>query len=277
MTTADSLRVLQITDLHILPRVRSAIYGTDSFESLRAVLGAALVLPEPPTLVVATGDLAEDGSEESYDRLRGPLLETGLPFYVLPGNHDSEDEMRSALVGGPIQTGPVVDIGSWRLVLLDSCVRGAPHGFLAASQLDLLTSALADDPSRPVLTCLHHGPARPCPASGCRLHNDDVLLGLLGSRPNARAVISGHAHTEIERHSEHVTLLTAPSTCSQGIHAQRGEPVDHEDFWASHRFDPSRYGFRMLTLLPGGELESAVHWVPSAPLPDRLSSLGPIR
>ncbi len=266
MKSPPPVRALQITDLHIVPDVGASIYGTDSFESLRAVLRAALSLPAPPELIVATGDLSEDGSEESYHRLRGALLEAELPVHVLPGNHDSVSRMKSSLVGGLIQMGPVVDVEPWRIVLLDSRVRGKPHGFLESSQLDILSSALGDDPSRPVLACLHHGPARPCPTPGCALQNDAALLDLLGSRPNARAVISGHAHAEIERRFEHVTLLTTPSTCSQGVHAQLGEPVDHEDFWASHRFDPSRYGFRMLTLLPGGEIESQVHWVPSTPV-----------
>jgi hypothetical protein len=82
------------------------------------------------------------------------------------------------------------------------------------------------------------------------------------SRTNARGVICGHGHLELERTAEHVKLFTTPSTCSQAWHAQLGDAVDHEQFWASHKFDPGRHSFRMLTLLPGGEIESTVHWVP---------------
>ncbi len=159
---------------------------------------------------------------------------------------------------------PHVDLGAWRLVLLDSQVRGESYGVLEDSQLGILASALSEEPDRPVLTCLHHSPTRPCPSTGCHLRNGDALLQLLSAKPNARAVISGHSHIEQERRAEHVRLFTTPSTCSQGLHAQLGDPVDHEDFWASHSFDPSRHGFRMLTLRSKGEFESTVHWVPNA-------------
>jgi 3',5'-cyclic AMP phosphodiesterase CpdA len=157
----------------------------------------------------------------------------------------------------------VIDIGSWRVVLLDSQVRGAAHGFLDEIQLQILASALAENPTRPVLTCLHHGPVSYCPSSGCRLHNSAALLHLLASHPNARGVICGHAHLDLERADHQVKLFVTPSTCSQVSHAQLGAPVDHDDFWASHRYDPAHYGFRILTLLPSGELISELHWVPA--------------
>jgi len=264
MHTTPAVRLLHITDLHILPTAGATIYGTDSFESLRAVLGAARALPEPPDLIVATGDLSEDGSPGAYRRLHQLLAGTGLPAHVLPGNHDAAAELGRALLGGAVQAGPVVDVGAWRVVLLDSQVPGRPHGHLDRAQLDLLAAALDEDPDRPVLVCLHHGPARYCPSSGCQLQNAAALLELLESRANARGVICGHGHLELERTAGHVKLFATPSTCSQIWHAQLGEPVDHEDFWASHRFDPGRHGFRMLTLKLGGELESTVHWLASA-------------
>jgi Icc protein len=263
MRSTPSVRVLHITDLHILPTPGTTIYGTDSFESLRAVLDAALALPEPPALILATGDLSEDGSPGSYARLRQILLEAALPTHVVPGNHDAIDQMERALLGGPIQMRPVVDLDSWRVVLLDSQVRGKPHGFLDRSQLEILSSALTEDPSRPVLTSLHHGPASYCPSSGCQLQNAAELLELLVSRSNARGVICGHGHLELNRTAQHVKLFTTPSTCSQAWHAQLGATVEHEEFWASHRYEQGRHAFRMLTLIPGGEIESTVHWVSS--------------
>lgn len=262
MHTTPAVRLLHITDLHILPTAGATIYGTDSFESLRAVLGAARALPEPPDLIVATGDLSEDGSPGAYRRLHQLLAGTGLPAHVLPGNHDAAAELGRALLGGAVQAGPVVDVGAWRVVLLDSQVPGRPHGHLDRAQLDLLAAALDEDPDRPVLVCLHHGPARYCPSSGCQLQNPDDLLKLLAAHPNARGVLAGHGHVDLEQRHGHTAIFVTPSTCSQLWHAQPGEAADHEDFEASHRFDPSRYGFRMIALGDDGALESSVHWVP---------------
>ena len=93
------MRVVQITDLHLLPDNGSRLYGVDTMASLELVLEKIMELPEPAEAIIATGDLAEDGSEESYARLRQRLARLGVPVYVLPGNHDDPAAMRATLVG----------------------------------------------------------------------------------------------------------------------------------------------------------------------------------
>src|SRR5215510_3999658 len=229
------MRIFQITDCHLLPEVGARIYGADTFRSLGNVLQSALALPERPDLVVATGDLSEDGSDASYQRLRQLLLDAGLPVYVLAGNHDSVDAMRRSLIGGAIRVEPWLDVGAWRLVFLDSKVAGEPYGYLEKAELRRLDETLSADSDRPAVVCLHHSPIRPCPSTGCHLENDDEFIAVLDLHSNARAVLAGHSHVELERRIQHAILLTTPATSSQCVHAQSGEPVDHEDFWSSHR------------------------------------------
>ena len=254
------MRILQITDCHLLPEVGAKIYGTDTFRSLSSVLQSALALPERPDLIVATGDLSEDGSDGSYQRLRQILLDAGLPVYVIAGNHDSVEAMRRSLIGGPIRMEPCLDLEAWRIVFVDSKVEGEPHGYLEKAELRRLGETLSADSERPAIVCLHHSPIRPCPSTGCHLENADELIAVLDSHANARAVLAGHSHLAMERCIRHATLLTTPATSSQCVHAQTGDAVDHEDFWSSHRFDASRHGFRMLSLHRDGRFESSVHW-----------------
>jgi Icc protein len=255
------MRVLQVTDCHVLGDPGARVYGVDTYRSLRRVLRAALSLPDPPELVVATGDLVEDGSDASYRRLRGVFLHACLPVYVVAGNHDSLPAMHRSLIGGAIRMQACLDLAAWRIVFLDSTVAGEPYGYLDERELRRLETNLRERTAVPALVCLHHGPIRPCPASGCHLRNDADLLATLGAYSNARVVIAGHAHLEATRWAGHTELLTTPATSLQCAHAQQGELVDHEDFRSSHRFDTSRHGFRMLTLCPDGGFESAVHWL----------------
>src|SRR5262245_46854607 len=124
------MRILQITDCHLLPEVGANVYGADTFRSLSSVLQSALELPERPDLIVATGDLSEDGSDRSYLRLRQMLVDAGLPVYVVAGNHDSVEAMRRSLIGGQIRMEQCVDVGAWRIVFVDSKVAGEPYGYL---------------------------------------------------------------------------------------------------------------------------------------------------
>jgi Icc protein len=255
------MRVLQVTDCHVLGDPGATVHGVDTYRSLGRVLRAALSLPDPPDLVVATGDLVEDGSDASYRRLREVFLHTCLPVYVVAGNHDSLPAMHRSLIGGPIRMEACLDLAAWRVVFLDSTVAGEPYGYLDEHELRRLETNLRERTAVPAIVCLHHGPIRPCPTSGCHLQNDAELLATLGAYSNARVVIAGHAHLEATRWAGHTELLTTPATSAQCAHAQQGELVDREDFRSSHRFDTSRHGFRMLTLHSDGVFESAVHWL----------------
>lgn len=255
------MRILQVTDCHLLSDVGAEIHGADTFWSLELVLESALSLAEPPELIVATGDLSEKGCEGSYRRLREVFLDAGLPVYVIAGNHDSVQAMRRCLVGGAIAMVPYLDVERWRIVFLDSIIPGMPHGYLEHSELVRLEEMLSEDPKRPAIICLHHSPTRPCPSTGCHLKNDDELVGVLDNHPNGRAVLAGHSHLVLERRIRHAALLTTPATSSQCVHPKAGEGIDYEDFGASHEFDPSRHGFRMLTLHRDGRFDTHVHWV----------------
>ena len=79
--------------------------------------------------------------------------------------------------------------------------------------------------------------------------------------PNVKCVIAGHTHTTVEQERDGMHQFTTPSTFAQTTHAQLGESVDHEDFWASHKLDGSRHGYRVLDLLPDGGVSTAVHWI----------------
>ena len=257
-------RILQITDCHLLSEPGGEIYGTDTYRSLQSVLEAALALRAPPQLIVATGDLSEDGSDGSYHRLRELLLGTALPVYVIAGNHDSVEGIEQCLLGGPIATARSVDLQPWRLLFLDSKVPGEPHGYLEDTELEFLAETLIAEPHRPTAACLHHSPVRPCPSPWCHLYNDDAFITLLDAHANARVVLAGHSHLEAERRIRHATLFTTPASSSQCRHAQQGESENHDDFWVSHEFDAARHGFRMLTLHADGRFDTQVHWVPAA-------------
>jgi Icc protein len=173
----STMTLLQITDLHILPGEGDEMLGADTFLALQAVLDDALETTRPDA-IVATGDLTQDGSEASYARLRKLLLQTGLPVFALPGNHDIVENMESALAGDTIQIDPVHEIGGWWLVMLDSHIARKSHGALDQAQISILENALATAEG-PVVTCMHHGPDARCADPGCHLHDDGALRGIL--------------------------------------------------------------------------------------------------
>ncbi len=256
-----SLRILQISDLHVVPNEGEKIYGVDSYASLERVLEDAR--KASPDLVIATGDLTERGDEASYRRLAGLLPSIGVPVLVLPGNHDSPRRMASFLCRDRISAPRTHDEGGWRFVLLDSRVRGAAHGEVTDEDRQELRELLTETDDTPTVVALHHPPISPCPAFGCQLVGAASLLDLLAEHACVKAVIAGHSHLEAEAAYRGIRVVTTPSTCAVALHSTAAECTDLEDFWASHSFDPSRHGYRMLDLEPDGTMRTEVHWISS--------------
>lgn len=255
------LRIAQITDLHVTPEPGSALYGVDTARALERVLDDMTSLPHPPELIIATGDLAEDGASVTYTRIRNILCEAGVRTYVLPGNHDDTGAMRRWLTSEHVRFESLVNQGGWAIVLVDSHVERKDYGQVTADELRLLERNLDIAGDLPVLVALHHTPDPRCPSSDCQLTNADELITLLRRYPKVKCVVAGHTHTTVDEERDGLRLFTTPSTFAQTTHAQLGESVDHEDFWASHQLDGSRHGYRVLDLLPNGEVRSQVHWV----------------
>lgn len=247
--TADSsVLLVQITDSHLFAQADGRLLGMDTADSLRQVV--RLVLEEQPAidLMLATGDLSQDGSVESYRRFREITSAIAAPARWFPGNHDELPAMREATAGSELLQ-PVLDIGAWRVILLDSSIPGAVPGHVASAQLDLLEQAIQAAPDRHLLISLHHHPVSIGSDWMDRIgvRNADSLFAVLDRYPQVRCVLWGHVHQEIDRLRGNVRLLASPSTCVQFTPGS-------EDF----AVDTRSPGYRWLRLQADGRVETGV-------------------
>lgn len=210
--------VVQITDPHLLADPDGRLLGVNTDASLRGVIDAAHANEPDIDLVLATGDITQDGSAAGYQRFLQHISRIDAPLHGLPGNHDQPDPFR-AVWGDRLN--PIVDIGCWRIILLDSSAPGSNAGHLAAGQLALLRSAATQADGRHVLVALHHNPV----PMGCtwldstRLDNGDALLECIEPLTNVGCVLWGHVHQEYDAVYRYTArtlrLLASPSTCIQ--------------------------------------------------------------
>jgi Icc protein len=112
----EPLRIMHITDTHIVAEPGAEVYGIDSFTALESLLAVMQRDAWTPHLLIATGDLSEDGSALSYQRLRSLLTSVDLPVYCIPGNHDVLAQMHIHLQGGSIHLKRRVVWESWQIV-----------------------------------------------------------------------------------------------------------------------------------------------------------------
>ena len=246
-----ALHVVQITDLHIAAEPELRPGRRDPLGTLATVIDAILEGPAPD-LVLATGDLVDDGSPSAYGRLAPLLRRLPAPVHALPGNHDDPGAMAEHLAGGNVHVGPSVAAGAWRLVLLDTLVPGEPHGHLGEEKLAVLDATLAASHEPHVLIALHHPPAPiGSPLDDVGLADAEALHAVLDGHDRVRAMVWGHNHHIHDSMRSGVRRLGTPSTWVQ---------FDARPEMGFTRTDEPP-AFRRLFLQDDGTVETSVHWI----------------
>ena len=249
----DVVRLLQFSDPHLMADPRAALRGVQTLASLQAVLAHAGGRRFNIDALVCSGDIAND-QPDAYSHFARELAAFGKPVYCIPGNHDDPARLRSALALPPFQVGGHVDLGDWRLVLVDSCVPGQVRGRVSADELAALDAALGGAP-RYAMVFVHHHPvsmgSRWLDAVG--IENDAQFLSVLDAHSQLRAVSWGHVHQCFDTRRRGVRLLATPSTCMQFLPQATEFTIDAR---------PPAY--RRLLLQPDGTLDTEVVWLDQA-------------
>lgn len=244
----NAIRVVQLSDCHLFESDKGKLLGLDTEFSLGKVLDLIQKEQPNPDLILATGDLSQDGSSESYKRFHRHMSQFSAPVYWLPGNHDIMSKMgdHQAL---DFMSPCVIPQGNWRIILLDSTILGKVPGYMSEKELIFLDEALAATKGQHVMVCLHH---QPVPV-GCKwldqqiIGNADALFKVLDKYSHVRVMIWGHIHQVFESERKGVKLMSVPSTCVQFL-------PKSEDFAVG---DTSP-GYRWIDLHPDGNIETGV-------------------
>ncbi len=255
-----TIRILQLTDCHLMADPRAELKGICTRALFERVLGAVRSRQGTLDRLIVTGDLTHDEQLATYQSLR-ELLAPWLPrLRLIPGNHDHRERMRQAF---PERIQPlgernvfVEDLGNWRLIGLDSHVPGELHGQVGDEQLAWQEEQLATH-SGPVALFLHHPPMLVGSQWLDRIGLQDAaeFLALVRRHANVRAIVCGHVHQErtvcASSAESPVTIFTSPSTGVQF----RSETISLE-------VAPAPPGFRVLELHSDGRIVSWVERVP---------------
>lgn len=225
----SALRILHLSDTHVAGDGGRHYGVVDTAEHLQRAL--AHVQRLNIDLVVVSGDVSDDGSEESYrqiqDAVTGWAAGHGARAVFAMGNHDDRAGFRAVLgggqpgadetvLGGDDPARPVASVAEhdgWRVVVLDSSVPGAGYGTLEPEQLQFLRDAIAAPSAHGTIVIVHHPPVRA---------QTDLLQALALDEYDARdfievvrasdvrVVLSGHYHHPIVEVVAGVPVVVAP-------------------------------------------------------------------
>lgn len=254
------MRIVQLSDPHIVPPARQPVHGQDTLGRLRAAVEAVNRLSPSPDLVVMTGDQASDEAEDSYQCLKDVLSSLRFPCHMAMGNHDSRPVFRRIMLEesaeNPDRHYYTLDRKGHRVIVLDTLEEGEVAGRLDDGQLDWLERELSS--GLPSVVCMHHPPV----PVGVPWMDDLILqetgrfLRICGAAASLRLILCGHVHYAFRMELDHATVLTAPSVGLQF----RKEPVIKADGTRVIATDEPA-AFRIVDL-DGDDWKTTIHRLP---------------
>jgi 3',5'-cyclic AMP phosphodiesterase CpdA len=210
-----------------------------ALDRVAATLRRATADGRGPDVIVVSGDLTDSGDPDAYRRL-GATLDPLAPAVVYAtGNHDVRTEFHAQLLHRPGEAGPVLqvhELAGVRIVVLDSTVVGAGHGWLAPDHLAELSGVLATAYPGGTVVVLHHAPiplSTPLQTFFALDRRSRAALAGVLRGTDVRIVLAGHQHLAGFGMLAGIPVSVAASTA---IRTDPLAPAGHERTFGSAGF-----------------------------------------
>ena len=228
---------IQISDSHI--DNDKFVMGVDSQKNLSAVVSN--ISKNYFDALIISGDLAHNGTLESYQKLQKILNPIESKIYMLHGNHDNLSNLSQIFNQSSLNN---FIIGCWEVIIIDSVQVGKVSGRLNDEQLHTLSQKITTSSAKYIALCLHHPPVSMESDwnDALSLENPEDLFAVIDQFDNIKAIMWGHAHQCAEFNRKGVKLFSCPSTALQ-FNGQSG------------------IGYNHYTLNDDGEIYCKTHWL----------------
>ena len=245
------IRILQLTDLHLFKNKETTMLDFNPYDSLQQVIYLVneSMQKKTPDLIVLTGDIAQDYSQESYAIAKQIFADMPCHLIATMGNHDKLPAFADFFNNPEDNATKIVYLGNWVILFANSHWPGHIGGKLTENELSFLNSALASARGKNVIIFIHHHilPVKSSWIDKIAVSNVPDFLDIIDKYKNIKAVICGHIHqdTLIERNK--VKYFSTPSTSWQFL---VNSPV--------FKLDTLMPGFRWLDLYENGTVNTGV-------------------
>jgi 3',5'-cyclic AMP phosphodiesterase CpdA len=220
--------IAQITDSHVEAPGVIAHGRYDARALLKRALEQIATMVPRPDFILHTGDITHHGDVGINRDVRAMLEATGLPYGVIPGNHDETEPLREAYADTAWMPRSgflhfVVDDFPARIICLDTKIPNEVPGTLCAERLAWLAKQLAAGGTRPTMIAMHHPAFRiGRPFSDARpFRNADQFAALVARYPNVSLIVAGHVHCTLQARIGNAVAIAAPSTAYQFLMDRR--------------------------------------------------------
>lgn len=229
-----SKKILMISDTHF-SKNNSLLFNKYDVENSIGKLKDKINL-ENPDYIFLLGDISQDGSIESYIKVKNFFAQFNCPKYVIMGNHDSED-IKNMLDDKIIRT-DYLDIQNHRFIFLSSYKGlGFGEGYISEIELEKIKKYFNSNMQNYLL--IHHHFIKTNGIMDKAILENHLHFCEYISKFDIKAVFHGHVHNPYSTALGNIVIYANPSTCVQFALAKtlKLEPI---------------IGFRVINILENG-------------------------
>ncbi len=203
----QGMRIAQITDTHLLdPKTADRQQAARRIADFEKTVEAINALPEPPDVVVHSGDIAHDAKPREYGLAREILSQLQVPVFTTLGNRDRRPAFREVFARDGYLPDPgnpdgfaqyAIDIAGVRLVAVDTLQLGSRRGEICPERHALAEQLITAAGTKPVVIFMHHPPLR-VPGMNWPMFDDEPaaarFLEMVKRHRQVVHILSGHTH-----------------------------------------------------------------------------------
>ncbi len=240
--------IAQISDSHIDPESDKL---EDRLRDLYWVVNDINKRNPAPDIIIHTGDVVHNGTQEKYDLALTILGDIQAPLHVCAGNRDDKN-----LIATNFQTGNQVSSNSGflqysiddypaRLIAVDTTCTTTNMGYYCQERAETLDLMLAEEPQKPTVLFMHHPPFEikesKYPFQFDDWNTVDHLARVLKKHSQVKKLFCGHSH---RNSSGEIAGIPASTVSSIAIDLRLGDIPEGAEFapvYTTHTFDGIRF------------------------------------
>lgn len=211
------LKIIQITDLHLLANKEEEIGGVYPYSTLKQVVSMVNRVKDIDCVIV-TGDIAHHSEYEAYLHANELLSTIDSPVYWLQGNHDFAQVMLQVANRVKIKHDKSFVIKETKFIMLQTVLRdevdltkNRGRGLLFDYEFSFLKRELEEDNFKQAVIALHHPPLLTNTWIDRRgLVNREEFLSIIENYPKVCLVLYGHQHLAQHTIIKGINYITAP-------------------------------------------------------------------
>ncbi len=213
--------IAQLTDTHITVPKNEIGDCYVKLEALRNCVSAINKLNTVPDVVIHTGDLVHNGSDEEYRLTKSIMDKLRVPYFITPGNRDTVTALIKNFSLQSYQNAETAvlqyatNILGYRLIASDTSTENNNLGFLDFQRLAHLDNLLNEQPERSTVIFMHHPPINLSNSEPLKHEYENYRMvenfsEIIDRHPQVVGILCGHIHRYLTAWINATPLVVMP-------------------------------------------------------------------